>query len=453
MQDQRMPTGALVIAVMKDGTPVYEAKWRYGGRQVKRRLGKAWVTRSLGGVWKEQDKESPWRKRRGRPPAGYLDARAAAQRMAEVIREHADETTNAEAMEAERRAKAALSVVTVADAADAWLHWAQHVKGMRPSTLADYRYCLRGRILNDPRFAQRSIAEVRAPDVRAWRDELLEAGASPRTANKLRQLLSNVFTYAARTDTYALPANPVLAVEKVKEGRPGRVNYFSPEESAALIRAAAAGAHRKDRTPAGGRHGRPEEEDARQREDEQDAALFTVASFAGLRKGELLALRWRDVDFAARKVQVWASYTAGQEGATKSEEPRSVPMVDQVARCLARLSQRPHFTAPDDLVFCNRTGQFLDGSALRRRYVAARDAAELRPLRFHDLRHSFASMASRAFAPHEVQAFLGHADARTTRRYVHFRPEPDHAERLTRVFDVLPVEDERTAIAAGSPAA
>jgi integrase len=66
-----------------------------------------------------------------------------------------------------------------------------------------------------------------------------------------------------------------------------------------------------------------------------------------------------------------------------------VPLAAEVATVLARLGQRGRFTADDDLVFPGDLGAHLDGSALRRRYERARERAGLRPLRFHDLRHTF----------------------------------------------------------------
>jgi integrase len=60
---------------------------------------------------------------------------------------------------------------------------------------------------------------------------------------------------------------------------------------------------------------------------------------------------------------------------------------------LARIGDRDRWSAPDDLVFCGATGEPLDGPALRRHLKQARDAAGLRPGRFHDLRHTFASIA------------------------------------------------------------
>jgi hypothetical protein len=68
---------------------------------------------------------------------------------------------------------------------------------------------------------------------------------------------------------------------------------------------------------------------------------------------------------------------------------RSVPVAPEVAEALARLRQRERFVGPDDLVFVGLVGGHLDASALLRRYRAALRGAGLRPLRFHDLRHTF----------------------------------------------------------------
>ena len=93
---------------------------------------------------------------------------------------------------------------------------------------------------------------------------------------------------------------------------------------------------------------------ARAAKDGQDAAVFTVAAFTGLRLGELRALRWRDVDFAKQTVLVRGSFTHGRPGPPKSGKVRSVPLIDQAARALDGLSRREHFTGPDELV--NRPG-------------------------------------------------------------------------------------------------
>src|SRR4051812_42505757 len=83
---------------------------------------------------------------------------------------------------------------------------------------------------------------------------------------------------------------------------------------------------------------------------EQDAAIFLTAAFTGLRQGELVALRWRDVDFAGSYIRVTASYTNGQLSTPKSGKVRSVSMAAEVGEALARLGQRDRLAGPEDLV-------------------------------------------------------------------------------------------------------
>src|SRR5439155_25408064 len=96
---------------------------------------------------------------------------------------------------------------------------------------------------------------------------------------------------------------------------------------------------------------------------------------------------------------------------------------------------REHATGDDDLVFPGGFGTYLDGSALRRRFGAAQKRAGLRQIRFHDLRHTFGTLAVRgAESIVELQAWMGHAEVRTTMRYTHYREQQDAAERLSAVF-------------------
>jgi len=154
----------------------------------------------------------------------------------------------------------------------------------------------------------------------------------------------------------------VSDVEKPQARRSGDIEVFSPEEVRALVRVAAS---------------------------EQEAAIYLTAAFTGLRRGVLLALRWRDVDFDGQVVRVRASYAEGALTTPKSGKVRSVQWRRTLRRRLASLSQRRSWTADDDLVFVGPAGTYLDGRALRRRYLTAVKRAGLRPLRFHGLRHTF----------------------------------------------------------------
>jgi integrase len=96
------------------------------------------------------------------------------------------------------------------------------------------------------------------------------------------------------------------------------------------------------------------------------------------------------------------------------------------------LSRRANFVDEEDLVFPNAVGNFLDDSKLRRRFFKALDRAGLKRLRFHDLRHTFGTLAVQAFPLSDVKAYMGHADIQTTMIYVHHVPQHDAAERLSR---------------------
>ena len=102
------------------------------------------------------------------------------------------------------------------------------------------------------------------------------------------------------------------------------------------------------------------------------------------------------------------------------------------------LSSREHFTAPDDLVFCTQTGEYLNDGDLAR-VLHALDAAKLGDKRqgpsdvFHDLRHTFGTLAVEAWPLHDVQAYMGHADIQTTMIYVHHQPKTAAADRLSGI--------------------
>jgi integrase len=166
----------------------------------------------------------------------------------------------------------------------------------------------------------------------------------------------------------------------------------------------------------------------------QDAALFRVAAFTGLRLGELRALRWADIDWMLRLIHVRRSYTWGAEGAPKSGKVRSVPLVDQAAKALEDLSRREFWTGDDDLVFVSPTGGHVEESALRRRFYTALDDAGLSRMRWHDLRHTFGTLAVQAFPLTDVKAYMGHADIQTTMIYAHHVPRHDAADQLTNLL-------------------
>ena len=147
-----------------------------------------------------------------------------------------------------------------------------------------------------------------------------------------------------------------------------------------------------------------------------DRALYVTAAMTGLRQGELLALRWSDMDWAAQRVRVRRSYVLGAFDTPKSRRSsRSVPMSMRVARELDRWQQATRGGADDALVFAGpATGDVLRRGALMRRYRRALKAAKLEPTRrFHDLRHTFGTAMAAAGVPmRTLQEWMGHRDLR-----------------------------------------
>jgi integrase len=138
---------------------------------------------------------------------------------------------------------------------------------------------------------------------------------------------------------------------------------------------------------------------ARAAKTEQEATLYRVAAFTGLRFGELRALRWRCVEFATANIHVRRNFPvhATREKLTKGKQVRSVPMFDQVARELDRLSRRGYLTEVDDLVFVSETGGHLDYEHVKDAFYEALAATGQGRVGFHGLRHSYGTMAVRIY--------------------------------------------------------
>jgi integrase len=174
-------------------------------------------------------------------------------------------------------------------------------------------------------FGDKAAPAITTTDVSKFLRGLDRAGVSPRTVNKHRQVLSAIFGYATREDTFSVAANPVSATDKRREPPAAALDFFEPEEIEDLARAAAEGTHRK---PPVGRGGKLMDLDAdeiatRCEEDAQDAELFRVLAYTGLRIGEALALQWGDADLPNRRLIVQRAVSGTVEGPTKGWQVRS----------------------------------------------------------------------------------------------------------------------------------
>jgi integrase len=245
----------------------------------------------------------------------------------------------------------------VADAAAEYLRYAEQDRGCKPSTIRGYRNTIEIHLL--PAFGDMEVEDITVRDIERWRAGMSSVRSARELSNKSKNnqlvLMHAIFRRAVKL--YDLPSNPVAQVDRFRVRTSAEIQVFSPEEIWALVRAAAS---------------------------ETDGAIFLTAAFTGLRRGELLALHWRDVDFAGSTIRVRASYAAGYVTTPKSGKVRSVPMALDVAAALARLAGRERFTGDDDFVFAGQVGLPLDGDALSKRYDDSLQRAGLRRLRFHE---------------------------------------------------------------------
>lgn len=203
---------------------------------------------------------------------------------------------------------------------------------------------------------------------------------SPATVNRYLAALSHVFTIAVREWEW-LGENPVRKVERLREPR-GRVRALVKNERERLLAA------------------------CRRSRDRRLYPLVVLALSTGARQGELLRLRWRDVDLA-RRIAVL------QE--TKNGDRRPLPLAAPAVQAFEELGRVRRID--DDLVFVGRAGT---ARFPQKRWEIARRQARLSDFRFHDLRHTTASYLAMSGATlAEIAEVLGHKTLAMVKRYSH----------------------------------
>lgn len=376
-QRAREPTGVAFRVERRRGDQWY-VKYRLpDGRQVQKRLGPAWTER-------------------GRPPAGFLTKRTAEA----VLRDILDEARKG------TLAGMVRTNATFSDACDEYLRWIEFDRQRKASTLLDYRSAVDTHLR--PAFGTWALEDITTRDVEQWRDGLRARGVlSNRTMQKLLTVFHGVMERARRY--FGLRSNPVTDVERPRPGRRLEIDVLSPEEVLRLVDAAAS---------------------------DQDAAIFLTAAFTGLRQGELIALRWQDVDFAGATIRVTRAYTHEQLTTPKSGKSRAVPLAPEVASRLRALHTAQGQPAASALVFPGPGGDFMVARLLGRRYLAALERADLRRLRFHDLRHTFGTRMVGHVDLLELREMMGHGSITTTEHYLHYKPRQELAEKVAAAFKI-----------------
>jgi len=226
-------------------------------------------------------------------------------------------------------------------------------------------------------FKERYLFEITPRMIEKYKATRLEKVA-PATVNRELACLKHMFTKAIEWGY--LKTNPVKMVKLLKEP-PGRLRYLNPDEAKALLEACQGYLR----------------------------SIVVTALNTGMRKGEILALRWKDVDLRNRKVTVRKP---------KNNEIRVIPINQTLYQELSNLSQ----SSDGEYVFTN--GDDRPFGDIKKGFSAALKRAEIEDFHFHDLRHTFGShLVMQGIDLKTVQQVMGHKEIKTTMRYAHLSPE------------------------------
>ena len=272
-----------------------------------------------------------------------------------------------------------------------------------------------------PWFGDVGVDAIDDRRVEAFVAALGRKGLSPKTVRNVMGTLHSLFELARRRKI--VRANPCQIVELAKtDSGDAAMRFLDQSELEALLRAAPLAA-------------RPAAEHDWWR---VERVMYLTAAMTGMRQGELLALRWSDIDWPAQKVRVHANYVRGQFGSPKSRRSvRAIPLARRLIAELDALHRDSVWNADEDLVFANpHTGRPMDRSKILKRFKAACRRAAVKPVRFHDLRHTFGTRiaASGQIPMRTLQEWMGHRDFKTTQIYADYQPGAREAELVDDAF-------------------
>jgi len=235
---------------------------------------------------------------------------------------------------------------------------------------------LRIKLFKRSELASRFLATIRGTDVAKYRDRRLAEGMSPFTVNNELILLSNLFSVASKEWGFESLDNPVSKVARPKLPK-GRDRRLAHGEEEILLK----------HLPAGVR----------------PVVQFALETAA--RRGEILDIKWKDVDLARRAIRL-------QD--TKNGESRDIPLSSKALEILKRQPRKLR----DDRVFP------ISGAHVSKSFRQACEKAEIEDLRFHDLRHEATSrLFEKGLNPMQVAAVTGHKTLVMLKRYTHLKAE------------------------------
>lgn len=286
-------------------------------------------------------------------------------------------------------------------------------KKCKPTTKNSYQGYLKNHLL--PYFSKMKLCEITPLMVREFIALKVESGLSNATVNKYKKLMSQIFSFMI--DNEVIGKNPLLRIKSLKEEKNESIRSLSKFEVQVLL--------------------------SKTKEVYPDfyALLFT-ALFTGMRQGELLALTWDSINWITGKITVNKNYTHGRIGTPKTGKIRKIDMSKELAKVL-KVWRLACPSGKHNLVFPNSEGEYQDANnMIKRRFKPALSRAGIEEIRFHDLRHTYASLLLAQGAPMKyVQHQLGHSSIKMTMDlYTHLLPEV--SEKCVNLLDGLVLKEE-----------
>jgi integrase len=287
--------------------------------------------------------------------------------------------------------------LTVGDYLERWLK--DSVQGtVRTSTYEVYGYMVHPHIV--PGLGRIKLRDLNPAHVRAFYRDRLDSGLSPATVHKMHVVLHKALDGAVSDGL--IPRNAAKGVKVPRATAHREIRPLTSDQALALFEAA---------------------------QGDRLEALYVLAVATGLRQGELLALKWEDVEIeeAVLRVRRTLTRSGGKVDIGSPKTPnsrRSVGLTSRavealrahLARQLAEMEEKGTLYRPGGLVFANEVGGIINPSNLRNRHFARLlKRAGLPKIRFHDLRHTCATLLlSRNVNPKIVSEMLGHSSISVT---------------------------------------
>jgi integrase len=310
--------------------------------------------------------------------------------------------TQEEAQAELERRQGAEAEATLGGYLEGWLE--RRRAALRATTWRSYESIVRVHVR--PLLGAKLLASLRSEDLEGAYAEMLHDGRSPQLVRYTHSVLRKALNDAVKRKRLA--ANPAAGVELPRaDRRKGR--SWTRAELLRFLETA---------------------------EGDELAALWLLAATTGLRKGELLGLQWGDVDLGegvlyVRRQRVWDGTSVATSEPKTENGSRAVALGERVVAAL-QVSKNGH--GPEDWLF-ERQGRGLSPWALDERFRSLCARAEVPRIRFHDLRHTHATLGLGAGVPLRVMSErLGHYDpAFTARQYQHVLD--DMAREAAAKFD------------------